>query len=52
VHIEDIFVYEMEGVDANGVVQGRWRATGIVPAFHSIFKKLNIPLPRDIFNKD
>ena len=52
VHIEDIFVYEMEGVDANGVVQGRWRATGIVPVFHSIFKKLNIPLPRDIFNKD
>ena len=52
VHIEDIFVYEMEGVNANGVVQGRWRATGIVPVFHSIFKKLNIPLPRDIFNKD
>lgn len=52
VHIEDIFVYEMEGIDANGVVQGRWRATGIVPVFHSIFKKLNIPLPRDIFNKD
>jgi len=52
VHIEDIFVYEMDGIDANGVVQGRWRATGTVPVFYSVFKKLNIPLPREIFNKD
>jgi pilus assembly protein CpaF len=52
VHIEDIFAYEMDGIDANGVVQGRWRATGVVPVFYPIFKKLNISLPREIFNKD
>jgi pilus assembly protein CpaF len=52
VHIEDIFAYEMDGIDANGVVHGRWRATGVVPVFYPIFKKLNISLPREIFNKD
>lgn len=52
VNIEEIFTYEMEGITQEGVVMGRWRATGAVPLFYPLFKKLNIDLPRDIFNKD
>jgi pilus assembly protein CpaF len=50
--LEDIFVYELEGIDAEGRVQGRWRATGTLPVFYPIFKKAGIVLPQGIFNKD
>jgi pilus assembly protein CpaF len=50
--LEDIFVYDTEGTDAEGKVIGRWRATGIIPAFYPRFKKLRIDLPQEIFNKD
>ncbi|MDD4953573.1 MAG: CpaF family protein [Candidatus Omnitrophica bacterium] len=49
--LEDVFVYEMKGIDASGKVEGAWRATGVVPAFGSIFKKAGIDLPQDIFQK-
>ncbi len=50
--LEDIFVYEQEGIDSEGKVKGRWRATGIIPVFQPLFKKAGIDLPQDIFNKD
>jgi len=50
--LEDIFVYEHEGIDSKGKVKGRWRATGIIPVFQPLFKKAGIGLPLGLFNKD
>ena len=50
--LEDIFVYEQEGIDSEGKVKGRWRATGIIPVFQPLFKKAGIDLPLGLFNKD
>lgn len=50
--LEDIFVHESEGVDAAGIVKGRWKATGVVPVFYSKFKKAGVDLEKGIFNKD
>jgi pilus assembly protein CpaF len=52
VYLEDIFVYEIEEVDADGKVRGKWKATGVVPVFYPLFKKAGIDLPKEIFNKD
>jgi pilus assembly protein CpaF len=49
--VEDIFRYEMESIDSEGKVKGRWVATGIIPVFCSRFKKAGIDLPQEIFNK-
>jgi len=50
--VENIFRYEIEGVDSEGKVKGRWLAAGIIPVFYPIFKKAGIDLPQEIFNKD
>lgn len=52
VALEDIFAYELKGIDSEGKINGRWIATGIMPSFYPIFKKWNINLPKEIFNKD
>jgi len=49
--LEDVFVYEMAGIDAAGIVSGAWRATGVTPAFREIFRKAGVNLPEDIFKK-
>lgn len=50
--LEDIFVFEQEGIDSEGKVKGRWRATGIIPSSYPAFIKAGIKLPKEIFNKD
>jgi pilus assembly protein CpaF len=50
--LEDIFYYDLEGVDSDGNVKGRWRSSGITPVFYPMFKKAGIDLSKDIFNKD
>lgn len=50
--LEDIFIYEVEGLDADGRVKGKWKATGVVPSFYPLFEKAGIKLSKDIFNKD
>lgn len=52
VFLEDIFVYDFEGIDSDGNVKGKWRATGAVPNFYPLFKKWNIDLPKEVFNRD
>jgi pilus assembly protein CpaF len=51
-NLEDIFYYDIEDVDANGKVRGRFKATGVVPVFYPIFGKRGVTLPKEIFNKD
>lgn len=52
VSLEDIFTYEIEGVDTNGKVKGKWIATGVTPVFGRLFQKAGIELHSEIFNKD
>jgi pilus assembly protein CpaF len=50
--LEDIFVYDIKNMTADGKVQGRFKATGIIPAFYPLFQKAGISLSKDIFRKD
>jgi pilus assembly protein CpaF len=52
VNLEDIFIFDIEGVDGGGRVAGKWKATGIKPAFMHLFKKAGISLSDDLFKKD
>ncbi|MFH0790009.1 MAG: CpaF family protein [Candidatus Omnitrophota bacterium] len=49
--LEDIFVYDLEGIDTDGKVKGKWKATGIIPFFYPLLKKLGIDLPEEIFKE-
>ena len=51
-NLEDIFYYDIENVDREGRVHGRFKATGVIPAFYPIFAKRGISLDKEIFNKD
>ncbi|MDD5130215.1 MAG: CpaF family protein [Candidatus Omnitrophica bacterium] len=51
-NLEDIFYYEIEHVDRDGKVHGRFKATGVVPVFYPIFARRGVVLPKEIFNKD
>jgi len=52
VNLEDIFYYDIEHVDRDGKVHGRFKATGVLPVFYPIFGKRGVVLPKEIFNKD
>jgi pilus assembly protein CpaF len=45
ISMQDIFLFEKEGLGLNGKVKGRFRATGIVPKFGDKLKAAGIALP-------
>ncbi|GAW92840.1 CpaF family protein [Calderihabitans maritimus] len=49
--LQDIFVYEQTGVEGDGKVLGRFRATGIRPRFMPRLEAMGIRLPDDIFSR-
>ena len=49
VAMQDIFVFERLGIDANGHVIGRFKATGVAPKFLERIKRAGINLPQNIF---
>jgi len=49
VAMQDIFVFEKLGVDVNGRVFGRFKATGTSPKFTDRLKRAGIVLPPSIF---
>ena len=49
VAMQDIFVFEKLGIDVNGHVFGRFKATGVSPKFAERLKKSGINLPQNIF---
>ena len=51
-NLEDIFYYDIERVDKDGLVHGRFKATGVVPSFYPIFGKRGVALAKELFNKD
>ncbi len=48
--MQDIFTYERQGVDADGRVIGRYRATGIRPRFTERLAAWGIELPSGLFS--
>jgi len=49
VAMQDIFMFEKLGIDVNGRVNGRFRATGVSPKFAEKLKRAGIALPPNIF---
>ena len=47
--MQDIFTFEKLGVDQNGKVLGRFRATGVRPKACERLKAAGVPLPPDMF---
>jgi len=47
--MQDLFLFEREGIDENGKVKGKFVATGVQPRFLSKLKAAGIPLPMSIF---
>jgi pilus assembly protein CpaF len=45
ISMQDIFLFEKQGLGVNGKVKGRFRSTGIVPKFGDKLKASGIPLP-------
>jgi pilus assembly protein CpaF len=45
ISMQDIFVFEKEGIAENGKVKGRFRSTGIVPKFTERLKAAGVPIP-------
>jgi pilus assembly protein CpaF len=50
--LQDIFVYEQEGFDENGMVIGRHKATGMVPDFVQDLRKRGIAVNLDMFKEE
>ena len=50
VTMQEVFMFEQTGVDKNGKVKGRFRATGIRPKFAEKFQAMGIQVPSDIFD--
>jgi len=49
VAMQDIFVFDKIGVDPNGRVLGRFRATGVHPKFAEKLKTSGIVMPQTVF---
>jgi len=50
VTMQEIFKFEQTGVDQNGKVKGRFRATGIRPKFAEKFQAMGIQIPNELFD--
>jgi pilus assembly protein CpaF len=48
--MSEIFRFEREGIDREGNVLGRLRATGVVPKFHEGLRKRGLDLGIDVFD--
>ena len=50
VTMQEIFKFEQAGLDQNGKVKGRFRATGIRPKFAEKFQAMGIQIPNELFD--
>src|SRR5271156_3589996 len=50
ISMQDIFLFEREGLGPTGKVKGRFRGTGIVPKFGEKLKAAGIPLPAGLLD--
>jgi pilus assembly protein CpaF len=50
ISMQDLFVFEKDGLGANGKVKGRFRATGIMPKFSERLKAAGIQVPAGLMD--
>ena len=50
--MSELFSFNREGIDEEGNVNGKLRATGIIPAFHKNLSHRGIDLPIEVFDPD
>jgi pilus assembly protein CpaF len=50
ISMQDLFVFEKDGIGENGKVKGRFRATGITPKFGEKLKAVGISLPTGLMD--
>jgi len=50
ISMQDIFIFERQGLDSEGKIQGRYSSTGVRPRFADRTKLFGAPLPDEIFN--
>jgi pilus assembly protein CpaF len=50
--MQEIFAFEQTGVDGDGKVQGKFRASGVRPRFADRLKMYGVPVPDDSFDPD
>ncbi|MFP4176399.1 MAG: CpaF family protein [Planctomycetota bacterium] len=50
--MQDLFVFEREGIDEDGVVQGRFVSTGVQPRFLPKLQQAGIDIPSDVFARE
>jgi pilus assembly protein CpaF len=48
--MSELFRFEREGIDKEGMVMGGLRPTGIVPGFHKKLMDRGIDLPIEVFS--
>jgi len=52
VEMQDIFNFEKSGVDANGMIVGRFTATGIVPQINELLIRSGVALDNSVYNPE
>lgn len=52
ISMHDLFVYEQQGVGADGRIQGRFRATGFIPKFYESLRGMGIKVNLAIFRNN
>jgi pilus assembly protein CpaF len=50
ISMQDIFVFERQGIDEEGKILGRFKATGVRPRFAERCRLFGVPLAETIFN--
>src|SRR5918996_222716 len=50
INLQEIFVFEQTGLDGNGAVKGRFKATGIRPRFVEKLQARGIQVPPELFD--
>jgi pilus assembly protein CpaF len=50
--MSELFTFQREGMDDDGKVIGKLKATGIIPAFHKNLSHRGIDLPIEVFSPD
>jgi len=51
VQLQDIFVYDQDGLDAEGRVSGRFRATGAIPTFYEELRRIGMAVDLTCFER-
>ncbi len=50
--LQDIFVYQQEGIDKKGKIIGKFMATGFIPKFIETLERKGYNIPRGIFSNE